>query len=69
MKPEEDKTMITVAHVTGFMTKDRERRFIIDQNSQLNLSTMTWFAKDDLGNGLRYKSIRPAFGRSCLDHP
>jgi ABC-type phosphate transport system permease subunit len=38
-----------VARTTGFLTKDGERRFIIDQNIQLNLTTMTWYNKDDLG--------------------
>ena len=43
---------MSVAYVTGFMTKDTDRRYIIDQNRQLNLTTMKWFPKNDLGNGL-----------------
>ena len=48
-KPDEEKNKIPIADTTGFLTKDGERRFIIDQNTQLNLKTMEWFAKDDLG--------------------
>lgn len=48
-KPDEEKTLIPVAETTGFMTKDGERRYVIDQNTQLNLKTMKWFSKDDLG--------------------
>ena len=47
--PEEEKTKVPVAQLTGFMTQDKERRFIIDQNNQLNLATMSWFDKDNLG--------------------
>ena len=52
MKPEEDKKIIPVAHNTGFMTKENQRRYIVDQNNQLNLRTMKWFKKDDLGKML-----------------
>ena len=31
------------------MTTDGERRFIIDQNRQLNLTTMSWYKEDNLG--------------------
>ena len=48
-KPDDEKNKIPIADTTGFLTKDEERRFIIDQNTQLNLKTMDWFAKDDLG--------------------
>ena len=47
--PEEEKTKVPVAQLTGFMTQDNERRFIIDQNNQLDLATMSWFDKDHLG--------------------
>ena len=45
---EHEKRMIPVAHLTGFFTKDGERRFIIDQNHQLNLTTMAWYKSDNL---------------------
>ena len=48
-KPEEDKNKIPVADTTGFLTKDGERRYIVDQNTQLNLRNMEWFPKEDLG--------------------
>ena len=48
-KPEEEKNKIPVADTTGFLTKDGERRYIVDQYTQLNLKTMEWFPKDDLG--------------------
>ena len=47
-KPDADKNKIPIADTTGFLTKDGQRRFIIDQNTQLDLRTMQWFAKDDL---------------------
>ena len=48
-KAEEEKNKIPVADSTGFMTKNGERRYIIDQDKQLNLKTMEWYPKDDLG--------------------
>ena len=66
-KPEKEKKKIPVARTTGFMTKDGERRYIVDQNTQLDLKTMKWFLKDDLGINFQtqfqsttYKSIKPA---------
>ena len=46
MKPEGEKKKIPVAETTGFMTKDGERRFVMDQNRQLDLQTMEWFPQD-----------------------
>ena len=48
-RPEEEKTKIPVAFTTGFLTTDGERRYIVDHHSQQNLTSMTWFDKDDLG--------------------
>ena len=45
---------IPVAYTTGFLTKDGQKRFIIDQNCQLNLTTMEWYNKDDLGKCAGY---------------
>ena len=49
MKPEEEKNKIPVAESTGFMTKEGERRYVMDQNRQLDLQTMKWFQQDNLG--------------------
>ena len=48
-KPANEKTKVPVADTTGFMTKDGEKRFIVDQNRQLDLSTMSWYEDNNLG--------------------
>ena len=54
--PEKKKNKIQIAETTGFMTNDGERRYIIDQNTQLDLKSMKWFSKDNLGRQ-KYKTI------------
>ena len=64
--PEEEKTKVPVAQLTGFMTQDNERRFIIDQNNQLDLTTMSWFDKDNLGTIYEILILYAFRGCSCI---
>ena len=60
--PEKKKNKIPIAESTGFMTNDGERRYIIDQNTQLDLKSMKWFSKDNLDKNT---NLLIAFSMQC----
>ena len=55
---------IIKSKLTGFMTQDNERRFFIDQNNQLDLTTMSWF--DNLGTIYEILILYAFRGCSCI---